>query len=197
MIVLLRHGRTTGNASGLLVGRADLPLDDEGQLQAAAAAQTLATTADITRVVSSPLERCRSTAKAVADKIDVPVTVDDRWIELDYGELDGTPLAAVPTETWAAWQADSRWRPPGGESLAELGERVRTACAELAADSTATGDVLVVTHVSPIKAALAWALGMGDEVAWRTFLRPASITRIATNGPRPILHSFNETSHLA
>jgi hypothetical protein len=53
-----------------------------------------------------------------------------------------------------------------------------------------------VTHVSPIKAAVAWALGVGDEVAWRLFVAPASITRIAVSGARRSLHSFNEIAHL-
>jgi broad specificity phosphatase PhoE len=82
--------------------------------------------------------------------------------------------------------------------LLALGARVRAACEALSADAKdADGDVVVVTHVSPIKAALAWALGVGEEVAWRTFVAPASITRIGF-GPRgPVLHSFNEVAHLA
>ena len=47
----------------------------------------------------------------------------------------------------------------------------------------------------PIKAALAWALGVGDEISWRAFVAPASITRIAT-GPRRALHGFNDIGHL-
>ena len=82
---------------------------------------------------------------------------------------------------WAAWRADSTWSPPGGESLAALGVRVRAACAGLV-DEAAGRDVVVVTHVSPIKAAVAWALGVGDEVAWRMWVAPASITRIGV-GP--------------
>jgi broad specificity phosphatase PhoE len=123
------------------------------------------------------------------------VDVDDRWIELDYGELDGTPLHDVPADVWSAWRADPTWAPTGGESLVDLGTRVRAACADLA-DEAADHDVVVVTHVSPVKAALAWALGVGDEVSWRAFVAPASITRIATRGPRPSLHTFNACAHL-
>jgi broad specificity phosphatase PhoE len=57
--------------------------------------------------------------------------------------------------------------------------------------------VVVVTHVSPIKAAVAWALGVGDEVAWRMWVGPASITRIGVAGGVPSLRSFNEIGHLA
>jgi broad specificity phosphatase PhoE len=122
--------------------------------------------------------------------------VDDRWIELDYGELDGRPLAEVPAATWASWRADVTWSPAGGESLAGLGDRVRGACVDLVADAR-DRDVVVVTHVSPIKAAVAWALGVGDEVAWRMWVATASITRIGLAGGVPSLRSFNEIGHLA
>ena len=75
--------------------------------------------------MSSPLGRCRQTAARVAEAVGVPVEVDERWIELDYGELDGRPTSEVPAETWAAWRADLEWGPPGGESIAALGRRVR------------------------------------------------------------------------
>ena len=57
-------------------------------------------------------------------------------------------------------------------------------------------DVVVVSHVSPIKAAVAWALGVGDEITWRMWVAPASITRIGWSGPAPSLRSFNELAHL-
>jgi broad specificity phosphatase PhoE len=197
VILLLRHGRTEANARGLLLGRADVALDEEGCRQAAALGAIVRdTTDDVRQVVCSPLRRCRDTAEIVAESIGVPVTTDERWIELDYGELDETPTASVPAETWATWQADLGWAPPGGESLADLGHRVRAACDELVADAGGAGDVVVVSHVSPIKAAVAWALGVGDEVTWRLYLAPASISRIALRGQRRVLHSFNEVAHL-
>jgi broad specificity phosphatase PhoE len=196
MIVLLRHGRTEANARGLLLGRADPALDDVGRGQARAAAAVLAETASVGRIVSSPLARCRATAEIVAGTVGVPVEVDERWVELDYGELDGTPVADVPPSTWTEWQGDVDWAPPGGESHAALGQRVRAACDELAGGEAGGGDVVVVSHVSPIKAAVAWALAVGDEVAWHLFLAPGSITRIAPRGTRRSLQSFNETAHL-
>jgi broad specificity phosphatase PhoE len=72
---------------------------------------------------------------------------------------------------------------------------VRDGCDEVAADA-AEHDVIVFTHVSPVKAALAWALGVGDEISFRAYVAPASITTIATNGARPSLHSFNGCTHL-
>jgi broad specificity phosphatase PhoE len=191
LLILVRHGRTAANASGVLLGRADPPLDDVGEVQAAALAASLPAPAVL---VTSPLLRARQTAAAFGSV----TTVDERWIELDYGDLDGQPLADLPGEIWDRWRTDVEFTPPGGESLLALGARVRAACEGLsAAAKDGDGDVVVVTHVSPIKAALAWALGVGEEVAWRTFVAPASITRIGI-GPRgPVLHSFNEVAHLS
>jgi broad specificity phosphatase PhoE len=216
VILLVRHGRTAANARGLLLGRSDVELDDEGWRQAAALAETVrSSTGGVRQVVSSPLKRCRATAEEIAGALEVPVVVDDRWVELDYGELDGTPTRSVPAETWAAWTGDVGWSPPGGESLAALGQRVRAACEDLVpdlgpdgaggtggsgtglgGDADADGDAVVVTHVSPIKAAVAWALGVGDDVAWRLHVAPASISRIGAAGRRRVLHSFNEVAHL-
>jgi broad specificity phosphatase PhoE len=189
VLIVVRHGRTEANASGLLVGRRlDPGLDELGARQARALAEALPSGA---RVISSPLRRARETAAALGR----PVEVDERWIEVDYGELDGTPLRDVPATLWSAWRADPSFAPPGGESLADLGQRVAPACADLVT-AAADGDVVVVTHVSPVKAALAWALGVGPEVSWRAFVAPASITRIATAGPSPSLHAFNGCDHL-
>ena len=188
MLILVRHGRTAANASGELLGRRDPALDEEGRSQALAIGRALD---HVDRVVSSPLRRCRETAEAIGR----PVEIDERFIELDYGALEGTPVADVPSTTWAAWRADTAWRPEAGESLDDLAARVWPALSDLIADAT-TRDVVVVSHVSPIKAAVAWAIGAGIESQWRCFVQQASISRISVGGPAPSLHSFNEVHHL-
>ena len=71
------------------------------------------------------------------------------------------------------------------------------ACEELSAEA-APSDVIVVTHLSPVKAAVVWALGAGPEMSWRLSLGVASISRISTAvSSGPTLVSFNETAHLA
>jgi len=192
VLIIVRHGRTEANASGRLLGRLDIPLDELGQRQAAQlAASLLATTDRIDRVVSSPLQRTRQTAAGLG----LPVDVDERFVEVDYGEYDGRPLADIPPELWVKWRSDSDFTPPGGESLATLQRRVSAALDDLA-DAARTETIVVVTHVSPIKASVAWALGVGDEVTWRLFVQPASITRIIVRESGPVLQSFNETTHL-
>lgn len=79
--------------------------------------------------------------------------------------------------------------------MSQLGVRVRSAFDDLAEEAR-EHDIVVVTHVSPIKAAVAWALGVGDALAWRMFVAPGSISRISTAGPSLSLHAFNDTSHL-
>jgi broad specificity phosphatase PhoE len=187
-LIIVRHGRTDANAKGLLLGRADPELDDVGREQAASLA---AVVRGAERVVCSPLRRTRATAEALG----LPVTVDERWVELDYGEWDGRPLSEVDPSAWAAWRADPDFRPPGGETLAELGRRVREACDDLVAEAR-HAEVVVVSHVSPIKAAVGWALAMGDDAAWRLHVAPASVARIAVRGQGPVLTSFNEVAHL-
>ncbi len=186
MLVLVRHGQTEANARGLLLGRADPPLSDLGRRQAAALATRVPADA---RVVASPLRRTRDTAAALGR----PVDIDERWIELDYGTIDGTPVADVPADVWREWRADPHFVPGGGESLATLGIRVRAACEELL-DEARTHDVVVVSHVSPIKAAIGWALGAGDEIGWHLFVQVASIARVAIGPWGPSLHSFNEVA---
>ncbi len=187
MLILVRHGQTAANAARLLLGRADPPLNDLGRRQAQALA-AVEGIAGARRVVTSPLLRTAQTAALLGP----PVVVDDRWIEIDYGRYDGTPLVDVPAEVWTSWRADPGWAPEGGESLAAVGVRVRAACLELM-EEAARDDIVVVSHVSPIKAAVAWALGTGDEAVWRMFLDVASVCRIGIGPEVPTLRSFNET----
>jgi len=188
MLILLRHGRTKANASGLLQGHIDPELDELGERQAAASAALIGSAE---RVIASPLRRAQQTAAALGR----PVETDDRFIELNYGEWEGRPVADVPAETWKQWRSDLDFRPPGGETLNELGSRVRSGLAELAQEAQDT-DIVIVSHVSPIKASVAWALGTGDETTWRLYLGQASVCRIAPSPTGPRLIEFNMTSHL-
>lgn len=190
MLILVRHGQTEANARGLLLGRADPPLTATGYRQARSLAAALPAPV---RIVSSPLARARQTAAVLAGAAPgvAEVEVDPRWIEMDYGGLDCRPATALDAAGWREWRADPHFVPADGESLAAVGRRVREACEALAADA-ALGDIIVVSHVSPIKAAVAWAMGVGDEVAWRMFLSDAAVSRIDTCGDTPVLLAFND-----
>ena len=183
MLLLVRHGETAPNVEGRLLGRMDPPLTARGEEQARALAAGLPPP-DV--VVASPLQR----ALATADVFGVAVRTDERWTELDYGEFDGRRLADVPDATWARWRKDPAFAPPGGESLSALGDRVRAACVELIPIATSSV-VLVVAHVSPIKAALAWALDVPVDIAWRMYVEDASVSRIDIGPTGPTMRWFN------
>jgi broad specificity phosphatase PhoE len=189
LLIIARHGQTQANADRRLLGRADVPLTELGRAQAAA----MAAVARPKRVISSPLQRCRDTAAAFG----VPVEIDERWIEVDYGIYDEVPIADVPADVWRQWRSDPTFVPDGGESMAAVGERVRAACADLLPDAAGDDDIVVVSHVSPIKAAVAWSLGHGDELVGRLFLDVAAVSRIGVSPiGATVLRSFNDTSHL-
>lgn len=191
MLVLLRHGESTANAERRLAGRIDVPLTDEGHRQVSSVKGTLD---PVVALYASPLRRAIDTALGLG-LIYEPI-LDDRWIEIDYGEYDGILLAEMPEHLWSAWRDDPDFTPQGGESLAQLDERVKRACEELFGEDgkgarDPRGDVVVVSHVSPIKAAVIWALGLEHQAHWRFHLTNASITRIGW-GPRgPMLVSYN------
>ena len=188
MIVFVRHGETAPNRDGLLLGRSDVELTRRGVAQAAAVGKALCEPAPSV-LVSSPLQRAVATARAIGDACGIDrIDIDDRLIEVAYGEFEGMPFADLPADAVRQWRADPDFAPPDGESLRAVGERVATFCEDYLDDRT----VVAVSHVSPIKAGVTWALGVGDELAWRMRLDVASVTRIGTG---PVLLSFNE--HLA
>lgn len=191
-IVLVRHGRTALNASGRLQGRVDEPLDEVGREQAervAARLRPLLVENDL--VISSPLVRARTTAETLGRSIDV----DERWIEMSYGVYDGVKQSDVAVDVWSTWRGDPHFAPEGGESLIEVTERVHRACDDLR-EQALDRRIVVVSHVSPIKAAIAWALGTDPSSSWRMHLDTAAITRISVTPRGVALISFNETYHL-
>lgn len=191
MLILLRHGQTSANAQSLLQGRIDLDLDDVGRQQAQKCGDFIRRHFPDAIVISSPLKRALQTAECINGKIHV----DERFIELDYGQWDGLSLRDVPADEWSTWRTTPDFRPPGGESLVELDERVRPALEELS-EQAQHHDIVIVSHVSPIKSAVTWALGVGPSATWRCHLDRASICRIAIHPRGPSLTSLNETAHL-
>jgi broad specificity phosphatase PhoE len=194
VLILVRHGESVANAQGLLLGRTDAELTETGRVQAAAVPTLLER--PVVEVRSSPLRRATDTAELLG--LGLPVVIDERWIEVDYGEFECQPLGDIPADVWQKWQRDRDFCPVDGESLAEVDVRIAEACEELfAADGKGArrpdGDVVVVSHVTPIKAAVAWALGTPD-LYWRLYLRTASVTRVSWNRDAPILHGFNEVA---
>ena len=100
MLILVRHGESVANAQGLLLGRTDAELTETGRAQALGARALVY--GPVAEVRSSPLRRALDTAELLA--LGPPITVDERWIEVDYGEFECQPLGGIPAEVWQRWQ---------------------------------------------------------------------------------------------
>ena len=191
MIILIRHGQTTTNARQLLVGRSDPSLTELGERQARALRSMLD---NVTAVWTSPLARARATASLALPHLDAHVK--ESFIEVDYGTLDGQPLSAVSSEQWRVFEHDHTVAFGGGESLASVDQRVHAELDALLADTSSLlhrkdEHLAIVSHVSPIKSAMVWALGVPGSVAWRMQLSNGSITTITTRSSTPALLHYN------
>jgi broad specificity phosphatase PhoE len=192
MILLVRHGQSTANRDGLLVGRSDVALTEKGELQASSLAGRLGT---VRVALTSPLLRAARTAELALPGVEIEV--DEAFIEMHYGELEGQPLADVGRITWQSLQDNHEWRVPGGESMADVDLRVHHRLNDIFRDhhsfvASADEHVAIFSHVSPVKSAVAWALGVHGGVAWRLRLDNATVTAIGAVGDRPTLLRYNE-----
>ncbi|WP_151082329.1 MSMEG_4193 family putative phosphomutase [Nocardioides cynanchi] len=198
-LILLRHGRTSANASGTLAGRTKgVHLDDLGRAQAERAAARLAAV-PLADLVSSPLERCRETARPVvaAQTGAVRVHTDKGLTECDYGEWQGRPLKELARlALWRTVQAQpSAVTFPGGESMTQMQARavdaVRRRDAAVAAEHGDGAVWLAVSHGDVIKSVLADALGMHLDLFQRIQVDPASISVIRYTDARPYVLASN------
>ena len=197
--LLLRHGATALSGERRFSGREDVPLTKEGIRQAGQVGRRLASGRGVDVVVTSPLQRARRTAEAVAAATGAPLVVDDDLVEADFGAWQGLTFAEAG-ERWPdemkAWLASPDARPPDGESFAMVALRV------LAAQDRLFGEhrhkrAVVVSHVTPIKTLLCRALLAPPEAMFRMNLDVASLTRIdCFDNGSALLRSFNDTAHL-
>jgi probable phosphoglycerate mutase len=88
-IYVTRHGQTDYNKDEIILGVTDLPLNDTGMAQARKLAENAAKLGDIDIIISSPMKRALTTAKAVADSCGLDIITDERLREWDYGEYEG------------------------------------------------------------------------------------------------------------
>ncbi len=132
-LYLVRHGETERSARHLYSGQADVPLTEEGREQARRAGERLAG-AGVDVIWSSPLCRAADTAEAIAAATGAAVTIDDRLIEVDYGELEGFDRPSARehfAEAFERWRSDPFACPlPGMEPLGDALERARDATSD-------------------------------------------------------------------
>jgi probable phosphomutase (TIGR03848 family) len=198
-LILARHGRTTANATGVLAGRTKgVGLDEQGFEQARAAAERLAGLA-LATIVTSPLQRCRETAREVSklQNEGAKVIWDKRLLECDYGSWTGRELKTLAKEPlWKTVQAHpSAATFPEGESMAQMMARsvaaVRDWDARVEAEHGPDAVWLAVTHGDVIKAVLADALGMHLDLFQRIGVDPASLSVVRYTPLRPFVLSVN------
>ncbi len=198
-VILVRHGRTTANASGLLAGRTPgIELDEVGHEQVARTGERLGDV-PLVGVVTSPLERCRQTAKAIASRqADKPRVVTDKGItECDYGDWQGRSLGDLAKEDlWSIVQNHPAAATfPGGESMATMQARavaaIRRHDAVIEAEHGAGAVWAAVSHGDIIKAILADALGMHLDLFQRINVDPASVSIIRYTSARPYVVATN------
>lgn len=201
-LILARHGRTTANASGVLAGRSKgIRLDEAGLEQARTAGERLANL-PLSVIVTSPLERCRDTAQAVARQQPkaTKVSSDRRLLECDYGSWTGRELKTLAKEPlWATVQAHpSAVTFPDGESMAQMMARsvaaVRDWDARVESEHGSDAVWLAVTHGDVIKAVLADALGMHLDLFQRISVDPASLSVVRYTPLRPFVLSLNSVA---
>jgi len=198
-VILVRHGRSTANATGLLAGRAGgVVLDQIGRDQAAIAGDRLAPV-PLAGVVSSPLERCRQTARLILDRqAGAPYApVDPDLTECDYGQWQGRTLTDLATEDlWRVVQSQpSAVVFPGGESMAAMQARsvaaIRRHDAAFEAEFGPGAVWAAVSHGDIIKSILADALGMHLDLFQRINVGPASISIVHYGASRPTVYASN------
>jgi probable phosphoglycerate mutase len=126
-IYLLRHGQTSPDPQKCYLGKRDIPLSKLGRRQILAAATFLADK-NISKIFSSPLQRCLESSTIIGDTLGLVVEEDKDLIEIDLGKWDGIPIAEIkrrfPAEHSARGRDFSGYRPPGGENFSDVLQRV-------------------------------------------------------------------------
>ena len=199
-MLLLRHGRTTSNASGELAGRRPVELDEAGRGQAARAGERLRVL-PLAGVVSSPLIRCRQTVELALPGVE-PI-VDEGLTECGYGDWEGQPLKKlVKDPLWpVVQQHPSAMIFPNGEAMAEMSARavatIRRWDAKMTAEHGPESLWLACSHGDVIKAIVADALGLHLDEFQRIVADPASVSVIRYTPTRPFVVRVNDTADLS
>ncbi|MGY3335369.1 putative phosphomutase (TIGR03848 family) [Streptomyces filamentosus] len=203
-LILVRHGRSTANTSGLLAGRTPgVALDERGAAQAAALPARLAGI-PLAAAVSSPLQRCRETLRPLLDaRPDLPLHVEERVNECDYGDWSGRKLSELNDEPlMEVVQAHASAAAfPGGESMRAMQNRaveaVRDWNARIEAEHGEDAVYALCSHGDIIKSLVADALGLHLDLFQRIHVDPCSLTVIRYTRLRPFLVRLGDTGDLA
>jgi probable phosphomutase (TIGR03848 family) len=199
-VLLLRHGRTTANASGGLAGRQPVELDETGRAQAARVGERLRPL-PLAAVVSSPLIRCRQTVGLALPGVEA--SIDDGLTECGYGDWEGKELKNLAKEPlWrVVQQHPSAAVFPNGEAMAAMSARAVAAIrhwdTKVTAEHGPDALWLACSHGDVIKAIVADAMGLHLDEFQRIVADPASVSVIRYTPTRPFLVRLNDTADLS
>jgi probable phosphomutase (TIGR03848 family) len=198
-VLLIRHGRSTANTSGVLAGRSPgIALDDKGRTQAQALAVRLGDL-KLAAIVSSPLQRCLETVAPLAAARGLDVRTEDGLVECDYGDWTGRSLGSLMKERlWRTVQAHPSGATfPGGESMSAMAARAGAAVRDwdrrIAEEDGPAAVWAACSHGDLIKAIVAEALGLHLDLFQRIVVDPGSVTAIRWTELRPFLVKLNDT----
>lgn len=197
-LLLVRHGQTAWNVATRIQGQLDIALDEHGCWQAERLAGALANE-PLAAIYSSDLQRARTTAQAVADRVGVPVTEDQGLRERAFGRFEGVTFAEIE----ARWpEAAQRWRkrdehfaPEGGETLRAFYERALAAVLRLAARHPGQ-QLLLVAHGGVLDCIHRAALGLSLQAPRSWLLGNATINRLLHSSGGLVLVGWNDNAHL-
>ncbi len=199
-VLLLRHGRTTANASGELAGRLPVELDETGRGQAVRTGERLRPL-PLAAVVSSPLIRCRTTVELALPGV-TPV-IDEGLTECGYGDWEGRPLKELTQEPlWpVVQQHPSAAVFPNGEAMAAMSARaiatIRRWDAKVTEEHGPDALWVACSHGDVIKAIIADAMGLHLDQFQRIVADPASVSVIRYTPTRPFVVRLNDGADLA
>ena len=199
LVFLVRHGLTATTGNVLTGWTPGVGLDDRGRQQAQALAARLAPV-PLDAIISSPLERCRQTADAIAatgEGRPAVVLEDDRLGECHYGDWTGQPLKRLAKEPlWRVVQ----WHPgaarfPGsdGESMMDMQHRAVSGVSDGNRRLGGQAAYLICSHGDVIKSVIADSLGMHLDMLQRIQVDPCSLTVIRYTPLRPFVLRMNDT----
>ena len=198
-VILVRHGETDWNRSRRIQGGgSDTQLNQKGRQQAESLALRLKQQ-KIQAIYSSPLQRAQDTARAIARYHQLPVEIEPPLKEIEVGELEGMSIAGVGklSELLVRHkQGDELPRLPGGESVAEVQQRVWGAIQRLV-DRHNDGVLVIVGHYFSVLTAICSVLNLPLAQIDKLRLNSGSLSIITFDGQTPRLVLFNDTCHLA
>jgi probable phosphomutase (TIGR03848 family) len=199
-VILLRHGKSTANGSGVLAGRSPkVNLDDTGRAQAEKLVERL-DGVPLAELVVSPMLRCKQTVGPLAAARGLGKVVEPGLSEVDYGDWTGKELKHLAKEPlWRVVQAHASAAVfPGGEGLAAMQARsvaaVRAHDRRIAAEHGDHAVWLLCSHGDVIKSILADALGQHLDAFQRIVVDPASISVVRYTETRPFVMRVNDHS---